>query len=168
MDTKAFKAVFLPLSPTVRAVCRVFLKNGAEVDDAVQEVYLRLWEARMRLDELADPRAYAIGTARNYCLGLLRAAKCRPRPVPLEVEDIGLLSDVQGADGEMRLSEQIGRLRRWLDGVAEPHRAVFTMSHFGRYSNGEIAERLGLTEGNVRVILSRLRKEAKEVIGHEA
>ncbi|WP_373775798.1 RNA polymerase sigma factor [Porphyromonas loveana] len=45
---------------------------------------------------------------------------------------------------------------------------MFTMSHFGRYSNGEIAERLGLTEGNVRVILSRLRKEAKEVIGHEA
>ena len=42
------------------------------------------------------------------------------------------------------------------------------MSHFRRLSNGEIAERLGLTEGNVRVILCRLRREAKEVMKDDA
>ena len=52
--------------------------------------------------------------------------------------------------------------------VSELHRTVFAMSHFRRLSNGEIAERLGLTEGNVRVILCRLRREAKEVMKDNA
>ena len=168
MNTIAFKEIFLPIRPSIRAVCHAFLRDDEEAEDATQEVYLRLWEARMRLDGLDNPRAYAIRIARNYCLNLIRKASNSPYPTSLEAAEVQEVSETLGGEADLLFSEQIGRLRQWLRGVSELHRTVFAMSHFRRLSNGEIAERLGLTEGNVRVILCRLRREAKEVMKDDA
>ncbi len=168
VNTIAFKEIFLPIRPSIRAVCHAFLRDDEEAEDATQEVYLRLWKARMRLDGLDNPRAYAIRIARNYCLNLIRKASNSPYPTSLEAAEVQEVSETHGGEADLLLSEQIGRLRQWLRGVSELHRTVFAMSHFRRLSNGEIAERLGLTEGNVRVILCRLRREAKEVMKDDA
>lgn len=168
VNTIAFKEIFLPIRPSIRAVCHAFLRDEEEAEDATQEVYLRLWEARMRLDGLDNPRAYAIRIAQNYCLSLIRKASNSPYPTSLEAAEVQEVSEAHGGEADLLLSEQIGRLRQWLRGVSELHRTVFAMSHFRRLSNSEIARRLDLTEGNVRVILCRLRREAKEVMKDDA
>ena len=46
--------------------------------------------------------------------------------------------------------------------LPEPQRSVIRMRDVEGYSNEEVGEILGLTPGNVRVVLSRARKRIRE------
>lgn len=53
---------------------------------------------------------------------------------------------------------------RAIERLPAEQKRVFKLSAFGGLSNAEIADILGITQGNVRVILSRVRKFIKEIL----
>ena len=54
-------------------------------------------------------------------------------------------------------------LGRGLDALPERQRRIVELRYFREWSNAEIARELGLTEGNVRVILSRALDKLEDV-----
>ena len=158
-DTGAYHRLLQELAPVLRGLASRGLarhKFGSEdVEDVVQETLLALHLKRHTWDERQpfSPWVYAI--ARNKLIDNLRR---RGRHVHLPIDDIGdLLAggvpavELNGIDAR-RL---IGRLRGRERGI------VVAMSIEGA-SAREVALRLGMTEGAVRVALHRaLRSLAK-------
>jgi hypothetical protein len=64
----------LPHEPMLRAWLRGHFSKAGDVDDIVQEAYVRILEAR-RSREIVSPRAFLFATARNLALGRLRHLK---------------------------------------------------------------------------------------------
>ena len=56
-----------------------------------------------------------------------------------------------------------GRVGKAMNRLPADQRNVFKLSAFGGLSNVEIADMLGITQGNVRVLLSRARNKIKEL-----
>ena len=48
------------------------LESREEAEDAVQELYLKLYESKHRLMAVSEPLAYGISVLRNICIDRIR------------------------------------------------------------------------------------------------
>lgn len=72
------------MRPDLVRFCYRMLGDGAEAEDAAQEVLLRVWRARERYDpERASVRTWSMAIASRHCIDVLRAAPRRALPTEL-------------------------------------------------------------------------------------
>ena len=63
------------------------LGDTFEAEDAVQNLYVRLWEQKERLDNLSLPKEYCLKALRNICIDRWRKMRVRDEEVDF-VEEI--------------------------------------------------------------------------------
>ena len=131
-----------------RMLCEQF-----EAEDAVQNLYLRLWERREQLDTLIAPDAYCLKMLRNICIDRWRVIRQRDEGT---LEDEMLVADAPPDNDTKDFIEH------FLAVLPKEHRRVMQM-HMQGMPYDEIAALVGLSEGNIRVIISRIRKKFREI-----
>ncbi len=158
MTDDNFVRSYVPLRSRVLRVCTQLLGGDPEGEDACQEVFLKLWEQRHRLGEVANPQAFIVRVARNYCLDRLRG-----RQHTLELTE-ALAAEVEDREEILVREEVYEAIHRWSEALPEPQRTIFEGVHYQARTTHDLATATGLSEGNVRVILSRLRKAIRQQI----
>jgi RNA polymerase sigma-70 factor (ECF subfamily) len=109
------------------------------------------------LDHLASPEAYCRTVLKHICIDRWRAIKARDGDVEL-VEEIAEAN----APPEVERGEAAEFLEHFLANLPERQQRVMRMTMRGDKVE-EIAEATGLTEGNIKVIVSRIRQRFKEL-----
>lgn len=75
-DRQAFRALYQRTSAKLYGVTLRILRNRAEADEALQEVYVKIWQ---RADRYVpggySPISWLVAVARNHALDVLRARK---------------------------------------------------------------------------------------------
>lgn len=75
-DRAAFSALYQLTSAKLFGVCLRILRERSEAEDAVQEIYVKVWQ---RADRFAagpySPMSWLIAVARNHCLDRLRGRR---------------------------------------------------------------------------------------------
>ena len=59
------KATWLPLENGFYRVALYMLEDAADAADAVQDLYIRLWTSRDKLDSIRQPKAYGLTMLKN-------------------------------------------------------------------------------------------------------
>src|SRR4030042_2566700 len=75
MDAAEFKEKVIPLSGKLFHFARLLLKDHAEAEDSVQEIFLKLWKLRFSLSAYDNLEAFAMKVTRNWCLDRIKAKK---------------------------------------------------------------------------------------------
>lgn len=74
-DQRRFEQIYLDYRKQMFAVARTYLKNDADAEDAVHDVFLRIaskcWESVNRIDNEADLRSYLLKAVKNKALNML-------------------------------------------------------------------------------------------------
>lgn len=164
MTHEEFKIVWLPLSSGFLALARHMLDDESDAADAVQDLYVRLWNARDALDRVESPQAYGATMTRNICLDRLRRRQAH-RAEGLEAVD-GLLS-LEGTDRRVISRESGEMLSRAMMKLPAKESELIRLRYFNELEYGEIAERTGLSLVNVRVSLMRAKRTLKKLIRYE-
>lgn len=144
-------------APTLYRVAFSVLRNAADAEDAVQEVFLRVLRHRDDLVEVRDHRVWLVRIVWNIVLDRKRRAKTRP-----ETDDISELARVLPASG-MSAEERAAAAQHHayvlelVDRLPVKEREVLMLSAFEELSSVEIAGILGITESSVRSRLFRAR-----------
>ena len=74
MTEKEFNSTYLSLAEACYRVAFYILESEADAEDALQELFLKLWKNRDSLDGIQNPKAYVMTLLRNLCwLGALLA-----------------------------------------------------------------------------------------------
>ena len=155
MDSKQFKEEFLPLHRGLYSQAMKMLGNREEAEDAVQSLYLKLWEQRNKLHSIKDKKAYCHTILSNICNDRWRNLS---KQYPEELnEDI---PDEQNNIYEATDFENTTRL--YISRLPEIQRRVMLMRLEGA-STDEICHATGLSETNIRTILWRVRQQLKRL-----
>ncbi len=155
MDSKLFKEEYLPLHRGLYSQAMKMLGNREEAEDAVQSLYLKLWEQRNKLHSIKDKKAYCHTILSNICNDRWRNLS---KQYPEELnEDI---PDEQNNIYEATDFENTARL--YISRLPEIQRRVMLMRLEGA-STDEICHATELSETNIRTILWRVRKQLKKL-----
>lgn len=154
-DDEAYRRLLLLAAAWLRTVVRRGLANAgrsmADSEDVVQEVLLAMHLKRDTWDEAQPVEPWVRAIARHKLVDLLRRRGFHDH---VDIDDLaGSLAATAGADAAATVDSQ-----RLLAGLpARQRRIVEEISIEGRRA-AEVAARLGMSEGAVRVALHRALK----------
>jgi RNA polymerase sigma-70 factor (ECF subfamily) len=147
-------------------LCRLWLNDLDEAEDAAQEVFLKLFQASSTPEQAFAWRAWLTRVALNTCRDRRRSSWWKWwREKPVEFEEIPLSSrdptpEEQTISREAR--EQIWRLFR---GLSVRQQEVFALRYVEEWSVEEVAQMLGVTSGSVKRHLFRAVRHLRKALG---
>lgn len=142
------------------------LPTRAEAEDAVQEVFIRLWRTAKRY----DPKRAALVTwvmliSRRHLVDKLRRSQARIKASAL---DEGAFSgSVEPESGSLEQNERFAELRRRVAGLPDLQRTVVTRAYLGGQTLRQIGEELGIPIGTIKSALSRALVRLRERVSEE-
>ena len=159
MSSSEFKAIWLPLENGFYRVALYMLEDAADAADAVQDMYIRLWTSRDKLDSIRQPKAYGLTMLKNICLDRLRHENVA-KSEPLNVVEFRLGDD----DSVLAARETIKAVEKAMNRLPDNQRKVLQMRVFEDMEYEDIASATGLAEGSLRVMLSAARKTLRKLL----
>lgn len=165
-DEEAVAALYDRFGALVYKAARQVLNSRAEADDAVQEIFVRLWRTADRF----DPRRARLITwvmliARRHLIDRLRRKGARPEQLGLESRPEGMhLAD----QGEQRTPvETSPRLRERLRELPDLQREVIERAYLQGFTLREVSHQLNAPLGTVKSALSRGLQRLRDRFGSE-
>jgi RNA polymerase sigma-70 factor (ECF subfamily) len=139
-----------------------------EAEDAVQEVFVRLWRTADRYD--ADRSAlvtWVMLIARRHIVDKLR--RTRSRVSAVSMDEPSTFGEAAGTVADERLlrGENFERLMERIEALPDLQRTVVTRAYLGGQTLRQIGEELGTPLGTVKSALSRALVRLRERVGEE-
>lgn len=159
MTSERFQTEYLPLSGTFYQVAHYILEDAAEAEDAVQELFLKLWADRDSLEAVHNPKGYGIRVLRNLCLDRVRRRSRIAVPSELPEQECPGRQD-EAVDNREKLAKVLDAIKS----LPDRQRTVLTLRTLDGLSYEEITERTGIGNLTLRVLLSQARRKIKTAI----
>ena len=159
MTNERFQNEWLSLAGEFYRVAFYILEDEAEAEDAVQELFLKLWSGRDALDGIRSPKGYGIRVLRNLCLDRIRRSRKMETPDVLPEPEWPGRQD-EAVDEKERLAKVLDAIKS----LPDRQREVLTLRTLDGLSYEEIAERTGMNQLTLRVLLSQARRKLRNVI----
>ncbi|MEZ5794688.1 sigma-70 family RNA polymerase sigma factor [Albidovulum sp.] len=162
-DRNEFRNLYRATSAKLFGVCLRILKDRSEAEDAVQEVFTRVWLNARRYDAArARGMTWLIAIARNHAIDRLRA-----RPAAREGDDSAIAEIADRAPGPEAQVVARGEARRIADCFEglEPARAeAIRGAYLGGLSYEELSRRHDVPMNTMRSWLRRGLMKLKECL----
>lgn len=156
-DKDAFRQLFEHYYPLFLAFARKMLKEDYVAEDLIQNVFMRTWVLREKLDEKRILKNYLLVAVRNEIYYYLRG-EFKKKHEELQEEAAVSTFDINNV---MSAKEMEAHVSKIIATMPERRREIFEMSRSHKLSNIEIAERLGISvrtvEKHIENALSDIR-----------
>lgn len=148
-DKNAFAVVFREYYGKVLKFVSSIVRDESQAKDLAQEVFIRLWEKRKRLQTVQSLDDYLFIMSRNICFDYLRKAYRRKR-VSVDMLDNALFSRITTDPGIRHdAKSDLEHVRELVLSMPQKRREIFFLSRFDGYSNEDIAEIMGISKKTV-------------------
>ena len=161
-DRAAFDLLYRQTSAKLYGVCLRVLNDRAEADEALQEVFVKIWTKadRFAVSDLS-PISWLVAVARNHAIDRIRARRPRSDDLDeaLDVADPGPdPEDMAVAGGER------ARIHRCLDELEADRAAAVRGAYLNGDSYAELAERYSVPLNTMRTWLRRSLLKLRECL----
>jgi RNA polymerase sigma-70 factor (ECF subfamily) len=132
------------------------LRNQEEAEDAVQEIFIKLWKMGDKLDEYKSVEALATTMTKNYCIDQIRKKKdiSREDYNKLEAPHLSMPTPHE----QLELIESNDIIQKIIDQLPDMYKIMIQLRDINGLSYEEIAEKTDQNINTLRVTLSRARK----------
>jgi RNA polymerase sigma-70 factor, Bacteroides expansion family 1 len=161
-DATAFAEVYERYWELLLRFALRVLQDQEQAEDAVQDVFLALWDKHHAMAEPHSLSAYLYGAVKNRVMNLIDRSKVRQAYLKAVADTVNGRTWL--ADDHLRARELAQLIEQEMQQMPEGMREVFRLSREEERSHREIAEELGISENTVKVQVSRaLRKLRKSL-----
>lgn len=161
-NEQAFGSLFYSYSSVVRGFALKFTKSEDIADEIVQEIFLRIWLNRDRLEHVENIKAYLYRYASNACLSHIRKTLRENR----HIDNYKLQQDPISNDtiNSIALKDVSRLIKIAVDKLPPQRRKIYHLSRVQGKSINEIAEYLGLSANTVKNTLVSALKSIREYL----
>ena len=159
MEQEQFKIEVVPLRGKLSGCARRLLDDPQDVEDVVQEVFLKMWYIREELDRYESVEAPAVQITKHLCLNRLRAFRYRQE----KLSDSAVITADDNPYVALEQKDSVSQVMHIMELLPGLQQTILRMKHVDGFEVKEIAELTGSSPEAVRVNLSRARKKVKEL-----
>ncbi len=157
MQQKEFLDTLLPVKDKLYRLAKRILVSNDEAEDAVQEVFLKLWSGRDKIKNYKNPEAFAITMLKNYCLDRLKSKQASN----LKIVHSNYKNS-ENLERKLEADEGVTLVLKIMETLPEKQKIIMQLRDVEQFEFFEISEMLEINETTIRVTLSRARKTVRE------
>jgi len=170
-ERAAFEQLYDRYANILYATAMKFLKEDADAQDVVQDVFIQIWDKAKLYDPAkGKPLTWALTLTRNRSIDRIRAIQRRTRlrddfeKETVLDESAGVREALSGVDA----SEKSQILRDAVGRLSPEQRKVIELAFFRGFTQSEIADRLGEPLGTIKARARRGLMKLKEILGPQS
>jgi RNA polymerase sigma factor (sigma-70 family) len=148
-----FVSEVLPLEPALVQFLHHNWRNESEIEDLLQDVYVRVCESARREIPVAA-RSFVFAVARHMLIDRVRHAQVVPIEAVADLDMLGVALDEPGPDRNVIARDELRQLQVALDKLAPRAREAVMLKRVEGLSRREIAQRMGIAEDTVSEYLA--------------
>lgn len=161
-DREAFDLLYRATSAKLFGVCLRVLTNRGEAEEALQEVFVKIWTKadRFVVSELS-PISWLVAIARNHAIDRIRARGQRTAAID---DAVDIADDRPGPEAQAVADGERDRLGACLDELDADRAAAVRGAYLDGDSYAELAERFSVPLNTMRTWLRRSLMKLKECL----
>lgn len=159
MEKTEFITLIMPFKDKLYRLAKRILVSKDEAEDAVQEVFLKLWHGKQNIENYKNPEAFAITMTKNYCLDRLKSKQASNLKI--------VHSNYQTSENiekNVEANDGVQMVFKIMETLPEQQRIVLQLRDVEQFEFSEIAQMLESNETAIRVALSRARKTVRDTL----
>jgi RNA polymerase sigma-70 factor, ECF subfamily len=157
---QAFDALFRNYANRLFLFAKGLLKSDADAEEIVQEVFVRIWEKRLELNEYKNFKSFVFTIAYHCIISQIRAKARTMEHLHHYMALIGQENTETNSENEFTQLEEIAR--KTIDKLPQKRREIYIMSRIEGLTNQEIADRLNISKNTVENQITQATKFMKE------
>lgn len=148
-DMLAFDAIYEKYCKRIFAFVVRYIKSVPDAEEIVQEVFLKIWENRNKIDVYFSFESYIFTISYNSTISLLRKRVT-------EKKYIDYLKNLQVAENVFELTDEVyyreltDQIQSLLSELTPRQKEIFLLSREEGLTHDEIAKRLGISSNTVK------------------
>jgi RNA polymerase sigma-70 factor (ECF subfamily) len=167
-DEQAIATLYDRFSSLVYRMALQSMPSKTEAEDAVQEIFVRLWRTAGRYDdEKAALVTWVMLISRRHLVDKLRRNRARLRPSSLDHPASTAAPVAPGTNSRLDTEDKMSALMKRIDTLPELQKTVVTRAYLGGQTLRQIGEELNTPLGTIKSALSRALVRLRERTGEE-
>lgn len=165
-DEEAYKQVFDRYWNKIYQVALSFLKVPDQAEDAVQQVFIKLWEKRGKLPEVENFDAWLFIMARNTIINILERVVA-PRKGIQQIQDV-MPGDYLTPARVLEYKQVAAIIQDAVNRLPPQQALVFRLSREQGLTYAQIAERLQIAPATVKSHIIRALNSIREYVSRHS
>ncbi|MCD8556916.1 MAG: sigma-70 family RNA polymerase sigma factor [Bacteroides graminisolvens] len=159
MELNQFKITVVPLRGKLLNYARKLTDDSSDAEDVVQEVMLKLWNIRQKLEEYNSIEALAVRITHNLCMDMWRSK----RTDQVSLDQVPVVSQTVNPERVLEGDDEIRLMREIISSLPTLQQTIIRMKDIEEYETEEIAQITGCSSESIRSNLSRARKKVRDI-----
>jgi len=161
-DKTAFEEIYFRYSKQLKTFACFELKDEALAEDAVHEIFLKLWLKRETLDNKLSVKGFLFTCLKNHILNAVRTKK---NEILKHIRISRRTSNTSNAtENTFLTSEYQALIQSSVNDLPEKKQAIFELSVYKGWPSEKIAKDLKIPLNTVKMYLSQSTRQIKSLI----
>lgn len=159
-DMAAFDTIYGKYCHKLHQFVFMYLKQEKDTEDIVQEVFIKIWQSREKIDIYASFESFLFTITYNATMSLLRKrmSETKSREYLKSMQQIETAEQVID---ELQFKELNQKLQNLLEQLTPRQKEIYLLSRDEGYTHEEIAQKLNISESTVNNHLVKVLKFLK-------
>ena len=158
MTQAEFLKIVMPFKDKVFRLAKRLLVSNEEAEDATQEILMKLWNNREKMQQYKNVEAFAMTMTKNFSLDKLKSKHSQN----LKIVHSNYQDNNASVHKQVELHDSVSWVEKIMDELPEQQKIILQLRDIEQYDFNEISEMLDMNETAIRVSLSRARKVIRE------
>ncbi len=158
-DEQAFETVFHRYYKSLCLFASQFVKDDDEAEEIVQDLFVRIWEKRSRINIETSVKNYLVRSVKNLCLNYIKHNKIK------DIHAKNILSESSSTvpdESNFIELDLLQKIEESIDSLPEKRREIFRLSRQEGLKYREIAEKLDISIKTVETQMGLAFKTLRE------
>ena len=158
MTQAEFLNIVMPFKDKVYRLAKRLLVSQEEAEDATQEILMKLWKNKTKIQEYKNVEAFSMTMTKNFCLDKLKSKHAQN----LKIVHSNYQDHNVSLQKQLELNDSVSWVSRIMQELPEQQKIIIQLRDIEQYDFNEISKMLDMNETAIRVALSRARKTLRE------
>ncbi len=148
-DMAAFDAIFNKYCNKLHGFVLRYVKREEDAEEIVQEVFIKIWETRTKIDIYSSFESFLFTIAYNATISLLRKRVTEKKSFEY-LKSVQQFKTVENVIDELHYKDLKNKLESLLNQLTPRQKEIYILSREEGLTHSEIASKLNISENTVK------------------